>query len=68
MASMIDVKVTWMYKMSFENVIRIKSFTIWLKNNYANDVDKMICHYIENVIIQLFYHDSKMTISNLIQV
>jgi hypothetical protein len=54
MASMIDDKVTWMSKISFENVIRIKSFQIWLKNNYANDMDKMMCHYIDNVVIQLF--------------
>ncbi len=36
------------------------------KNNYANDVDKMMCHYIDNVVIQLFYNDSKMTVYNLI--
>ncbi len=54
MASMIDDKVTWMSKISFENMIKIKSFKIWLKNNYAFDVDKMMCHYIDNVITQLF--------------
>jgi hypothetical protein len=42
----------------------IKSFQISLNNNYADD--KMTCHYIDNVIIQLFYNDSKMTINNLI--
>jgi hypothetical protein len=25
--------------------------------------DKMMCHYIHNVIIKLFYNDSKMTIN-----
>jgi hypothetical protein len=34
MASMINDKVTWMSKISFENMIRIKLFKIWLKNNY----------------------------------
>jgi hypothetical protein len=28
-----------------------------IKNNYENDVDKMICHYKDNVVIQLFYND-----------
>jgi hypothetical protein len=46
-----------MFEISFENVIKIKSFKIWLKNNYANDVDKMMDHYINNVIIKLFYND-----------
>jgi len=31
-----------------------------------NEVDKMTCHYIDNAVIQLFYNDSKMTITNLI--
>jgi hypothetical protein len=53
-----------MFKISFENMIMIKSFQISLKNKYAND--KMMCHYIDNVIIQLFYNDSEMTTSNLI--
>jgi len=57
-----------MSKISFENVTKIKSFKIWLKNNYENEVDKMMCHYKNNVVIQLFYNDSKMTISNLIWV
>jgi hypothetical protein len=35
---MIDDKMTWMSKMLFENMTRIKSFQIWLKNNYENDV------------------------------
>ena len=60
---MIDDKMTWMSKISFENVTKIKSFQIWLKNNYANDMDKMMCHYIDNGIIQLFYNDSKMIIN-----
>jgi hypothetical protein len=51
---MIDDKVIWMFKISIENVIRIKSFQIYLKNDYANDVDKMMCHYIDNVVIKLF--------------
>jgi hypothetical protein len=54
MASMIDDKMTWMSKISFENVTKIKSLKIWLKNNYANDMDKMMCHYKDNVITQLF--------------
>jgi len=62
MASMIDDKVTWMSKISFENVTSIKSFQIWVKNNYANDMEKMMCHYIDNVVIQLFYNDLKLTI------
>jgi hypothetical protein len=57
MASMIDGKVTWMSKILFENVTRIKSFQIWLKNHYTNDMEKMMCHYIDNVVIQLFYND-----------
>jgi hypothetical protein len=61
---MINDKMTWMSKISFENVT-IKSFKIWLKKNYANDVDEMMCHYIDNVIKQLFYNDSKITINNL---
>jgi hypothetical protein len=67
MASMINEKMTWMSKIPFENVTKIKSFQIWLKNNYANDMEKMMCHYIDNVI-QLFYNDSKMTVYNLIWV
>jgi len=68
MASMIDDKMMWMSKMSFEIVTNIKLFKTWLKNNNANGMDKMICHYIDNVIIKLFYNDSKMTINNLIWV
>jgi hypothetical protein len=51
MISMVDDKVIWMSKISFENVIKIKSFKIWLKNNYANDMEKKMCHYIDNVVI-----------------
>jgi hypothetical protein len=51
MASMIDDKVIWMSKISFEIVTKIKSFKIWLKNNNADGMDKMMCHYIDNVII-----------------
>jgi hypothetical protein len=29
-------------------------------------VDETMCHYIDNVVIQLFYNDSKMVINNLI--
>jgi len=65
---MIDDKMTWMSRILFENATKINSFQIWLKNNYEIDVDKMMCHYKNNVIIQLFYNDSKMTISNLIWV
>jgi hypothetical protein len=37
---MIDEKMTWMSKISFEIAIRIKWFQIWLKTNYENDMDK----------------------------
>ncbi len=66
MASTINDKVMCMSKISFENVTRIKSFQIWLKNNCVNGVNKMMCHYIDNVVIQQFYNDSKMTINHLI--
>jgi len=66
MASMIDDKVTWMSKILFENLIRIKSFQIGLKSDYANDMDKMMHHYITNMLIKLFYNDSKLTINHLI--
>jgi hypothetical protein len=66
MTSMINDKVMWMFKISFENVTRIKSFQIRLKNNNGNDMDKMMYHYIDNVVMQLFYNDSKMAINNLI--
>jgi hypothetical protein len=46
--------------------IRIKSFQIWLKNNYENDMHKMMCDYKNNVVIQLFYNYIKLIISNLI--
>ncbi len=36
--SMIDDKLTCRSKISFENMTRIKSFQICLKNNYENDV------------------------------
>jgi len=62
---MIDDKMTWMSKISFENVTTIKSFQIWVKNNYENDVNKMMCYYKNNMVIQLFYNDSKMTTNNL---
>jgi hypothetical protein len=29
-------------------------------------MDKMMYHYIDNVVMQLFYNDSKMAINNLI--
>jgi hypothetical protein len=41
---MIDSKMMWMSKISFENVIMLKLFQIQLKNNDKNDVDKMTCH------------------------
>jgi hypothetical protein len=41
MTSMIDDKVIWMFKI--ENMTRVKSFQIWLKNDYANDMEKMMC-------------------------
>jgi len=43
-----------------------KLIQIWLNNNYANDVNKIMCHSIDNVVTQLFYNDSKMIINNLI--
>jgi hypothetical protein len=55
MPSMIDDKVTWMSKISFQNVTRIKSFQIWLNNDYANDVslhrpcgDKIMLQWLIN--------------------
>jgi hypothetical protein len=57
MASMIDENMMWMSKISFENMIMIKSFQRWLNNNYADDMNKMMCHYIDNVIIKLIYND-----------
>ncbi len=45
-ASMSEDKVMQMSKISFENVLTIKLFKILLKNNYANDVNKMMCHHI----------------------
>jgi hypothetical protein len=59
MASMIIDKMTWMFKISFENATRIKSFKIQLNNNYE-------IIYVFKMILQLFYNDSKMTINNLI--
>jgi len=32
------------------------------KNDYANDMDKTMCHYIYTMIIKLLYNDSKMII------
>jgi len=66
MTSMINDKVMWMFKISFENVTSIQSFKIRLKNNNGNDMDEMMCHYIDNMVMQLFYNDSKMAINNLI--
>jgi len=57
---MIDDKMTWMSKVSIENVIRIKIISNMIKNNHANDVDKMMWHYINNVVIKLLYNDSKI--------
>ncbi len=57
MASMVDDKVTWMSKISFENVIKIMSFQIWLKNDYANGVHKMMWHYGHKIILQWFKND-----------
>jgi hypothetical protein len=50
MAVMIDNKVS-AYLKSFENVIRINSFQMSFNNDYANDVEKMMCHCINNVVI-----------------
>jgi len=60
--------VTWIFKISFQNVIKIKSFQIELNNDYANDTDKMMCHYTDNVVLKLPYNDSKMIINHLIEV
>jgi len=57
-----------MFKISFENVIRIIFFKYDYANDYAHDLDKMVCHCINNVIINLFYNDSEMATSNLIWV
>jgi hypothetical protein len=54
MIFMTNDKMIWMFKISIENVIRIKSCQIKLNNKYANDVDKIMCHYIDNVVIKLF--------------
>jgi hypothetical protein len=45
-----------MSKISFENMTRINSFQIWLKNNYENDVplQKQCAHPI---ILQGFKND-----------
>jgi hypothetical protein len=37
MASTIDDKMTWMSKISYENITKIKSFQI-TQDDYANDV------------------------------
>jgi hypothetical protein len=66
MASMIDDKLIWMFKISFENVWMTKLIQLWLNNNYANDMNKIMCHSIDNVVIRLFYNDSKMIINKLI--
>ncbi len=46
--------------------VKDKVIQIWLNNNYADDVNKIMCHSIDNVVLQLFYNDSKMIINNLI--
>jgi len=46
-----------MFKISFENMTKIKSFQIWLKNDYANDMEKMMWNFIDNVVIKLFYDE-----------
>jgi hypothetical protein len=66
MASMIDDKMTRMSKILFLNLIRIKSFQIWLKSDYASDMNKMMHHYINNMLIKLLYNNSEMTINHLI--
>jgi hypothetical protein len=66
MTYVIDDKMTWMFKILFENVIRIKSFQILIKIDYVNDTNKRMCHYIDNVVIKILYNDSKMIISHLI--
>ncbi len=35
---MVDNKMMWVFKFSFENVTRVKLFQICQKNDYANDV------------------------------
>jgi hypothetical protein len=53
---MIDNKMMWMFKISFENVAMIKSFQMWLKNNYENDVSlQKQCGHI--IILQWFKND-----------
>jgi hypothetical protein len=36
------------------------------KNNHVNDMDKMMCYHINNMVINLVYNYSKMTINHLI--
>jgi hypothetical protein len=58
-----DIHDWWqidMFKISFENVT-----SNMIKERFATKVDKMVCHYIENMIINLFYTDKKLIISNL---
>ncbi len=52
MASMNGNKVMWITNISFENVIRIKSFQIWLKNEYANDVSFRTKQCNHKIILQ----------------
>ncbi len=52
MESMIGDKVTWMSNISFENVTRIKSFQIWLKNDYANDMSLHTRQCNHKIILQ----------------
>jgi hypothetical protein len=46
MASMIDDKVIWMFKISFENVWMTKLIQRRLNNNYANDWKMIINNLI----------------------
>jgi hypothetical protein len=54
---MIDEKIMWMFKISFENVTKIKLFQIWLKKWHGqNDVSlQKQCGHI--IILQWFKND-----------
>ncbi len=54
MTSMIDDIMTSMSKILFENVTKIMMFQMRLKKDCATNMDKMVCHYIQNVIKNKF--------------
>ncbi len=54
---MLDDKMTWMSKISIENVTGIKSFQIWLKNNYENMMSSSYYHIIIYLSIASLIYD-----------